>query len=63
MNNLLKPSIEQAQGTTDSTDWLSAHGDFLFNLAVGQVRDPLVAEDLVQETFLGAIRAREVLCK
>ena len=59
MDNLLKASIEQAQGTTDSTDWLSAHGDYLFNLAVGQVRDALVAEDLVQETFLAAIRARD----
>jgi RNA polymerase sigma-70 factor (TIGR02943 family) len=26
---------------------------------VGQVRDPLVAEDLVQETFLAAIKARD----
>src|SRR6266481_9632075 len=59
MDNLLKPSMELLQGTTDSSDWLSAHGDYLFNLAVGQVRDPLVAEDLVQETFLAAIRARD----
>src|SRR5215831_14665096 len=40
-------------------NWLAAHGDYLFNLAVGQVRDPLVAEDLVQETFLAALRARD----
>jgi RNA polymerase sigma-70 factor (ECF subfamily) len=31
----------------------------LFNLAVGQVRDPSVAEDLVQETFLAALKARD----
>jgi RNA polymerase sigma-70 factor, ECF subfamily len=42
-----------------ASDWLAAHGDYLFNLAVGQVRDPLVAEDLVQETFLAAIKARD----
>src|SRR5512136_2849120 len=42
-----------------ANDWLAAHGDYLFNLAVGQVRDPLVAEDLVQETFLAALRARD----
>ena len=41
-----------------ANDWLAAHGDYLFNLAVGQVRDPLVAEDLVQETFLAAVRCR-----
>ena len=59
MDKLLKPSSEQAQETADSSDWLSSHGDYLFNLAVGQVRDPVVAEDLVQETFLAAIRARD----
>ena len=42
-----------------ANDWLAAHGDYLFNIAVGQVRDPLVAEDLVQETFLAALRARD----
>ncbi|HEY5911383.1 MAG TPA: sigma-70 family RNA polymerase sigma factor [Verrucomicrobiae bacterium] len=42
-----------------ANDWLAAHGDYLFNLAVGQVRDPVVAEDLVQETFLAALRARD----
>jgi len=42
-----------------ANDWLAEHGDYLFNLAVGQVRDPLVAEDLVQETFLAALRARD----
>jgi RNA polymerase sigma-70 factor, ECF subfamily len=46
-------------GGAESCDWLSMHGDYLFNLAVGQVRDPLVAEDLVQETFLAALKARE----
>src|ERR1700746_3126073 len=42
-----------------ANDWLAAHGDYLFNLAVGQVRDPLVAEDLVQDTFLAALKARD----
>jgi RNA polymerase sigma-70 factor (TIGR02943 family) len=40
-------------------DWLTVHGDYLFNLAVGQVRDQAVAEDLVQETFLAALKARD----
>ena len=48
-----------ANATMDDTacDWIAAHGDYLFNLAVGQVRDASVAEDLVQETFLAALRA------
>ena len=49
-----------SDATTDTAnDWLATHGDYLFNLAVGQVRDPLVAEDLVQETFLAALKARD----
>jgi RNA polymerase sigma-70 factor (ECF subfamily) len=59
MENSVKTNPGTALETTESCDWLSAHGDYLFNLAIGQVRDPLVAEDLVQETFLAAIRARD----
>jgi hypothetical protein len=35
-----------------SNDRVEAQSDHLFNFAVGQVRDPSIAEDLVQETFL-----------
>jgi len=40
-------------------DWIEAHADYLFNFAIGQVRDVSVAEDLVQDTFLAALKARE----
>lgn len=40
-------------------DWVARYGDYLFNFALGQVRDRSVAEDLVQETFLAAFKARE----
>jgi RNA polymerase sigma-70 factor (ECF subfamily) len=54
-------TIETKTGVeaNDSCEWLTAHGDYLFNLAVGQLRDPLMAEDLVQETFLAALKARD----
>jgi len=41
-----------------SSDWVEAHADYLFNFAVGQVRDTGVAEDLVQETFLAALKSQ-----
>jgi len=41
-----------------SSDWVEAHADYLFNFAVGQVRDTGVAEDLVQETFLAAVKSQ-----
>jgi len=44
--------------TTSPGQWVDAHGDYLFNFAVGQIRDPGVAEDLVQETFLAAFKTR-----
>ena len=40
-------------------DWVEANADYLFNFAIGQVRDASVAEDIVQETFLAAVKARE----
>src|SRR5690242_16300713 len=40
------------------SDWVDAHADYLFNFAVGQVRDANTAEDLVQDTFLAAVKAQ-----
>ena len=43
-----------------SGDWVEAHADYLLNFGIGQVRDPGVAEDLVQETFLAALKSQNV---
>src|SRR5204862_8353715 len=40
------------------SDWVGTHADCLFNFAVGQVRDTHAAEDLVQETFLAAVKSQ-----
>src|SRR5262245_33042039 len=45
-----------------SCNWVDAHADYLFNFAVGQVRDINIAEDLVQETFLAAVKASDTVC-
>jgi len=37
-------------------DWLNQHGDFLYRFALARLRDPHLAEDVVQETFLAAIK-------
>jgi RNA polymerase sigma-70 factor (ECF subfamily) len=39
--------------------WVEHFGDLLYRFALSRVKDPAVAEDLVQETFLAALRARE----
>src|SRR5438552_4999908 len=40
------------------SDWVDAHADYLFNFAIGQVRNANTAEDLVQDTFLAAVKAQ-----
>ena len=41
--------------------WLEEHGDFLLRYAYSRIRNQAVAEDLVQETLLAALRARDSL--
>lgn len=55
-------SEAQAKSLYQSPDperWLDDHGDYLFKYAVFRLRDDIVAEDAVQETFLAALKAYE----
>ncbi len=45
--------------TVAPEQWVEKYGDLLFGFAATRVRDPSIAKDLVQETFLAAIKARE----
>jgi len=55
--------MSQSQSDTalidDPESWVDHFGDFLYRFALSRVKDPAVAEDLVQETFLAALRGRE----
>jgi RNA polymerase sigma-70 factor (ECF subfamily) len=42
----------------DPATWVDLYGDFLYRFALSRVKDPSVAEDLVQETFLAALKSR-----
>lgn len=44
---------------SDPEKWVEEHGDYLFRCALLRVRDRVIAEDLVQETLLAALQARE----
>jgi RNA polymerase sigma-70 factor (ECF subfamily) len=44
---------------SDPERWVEEHGDCLYRFALLRVREPAVAEDLVQETFLAAIKGRD----
>lgn len=52
-NGETKRSISKS----NAHDWLNAHGDYLYRFALARLRDPHQAEDVVQETFMAAIKS------
>jgi RNA polymerase sigma-70 factor (ECF subfamily) len=52
-------SLRQPMAASEPEQWLEAHGSALYAFAYLHVRDAHQAEDLVQETFLAALKARE----
>jgi len=53
------PSAASSKNANDPALWVDEHGDVLYRYALARVRKPDVAQDLVQETLLAAMRARD----
>jgi RNA polymerase sigma-70 factor (TIGR02943 family) len=53
------PSAASRQKSNDPARWVDEHGDVLYRYALARVRKPEVAQDLVQDTLLAAMRARD----
>jgi len=53
-------SEDSSKKTTlsDPAEWLDQHGDALFGYALKYISDTTVAEDMVQETLLAALKGR-----
>ncbi len=49
---------ENSARIDDPVSWVDTCGDFLHRFALSKVKDPSVAEDLVQETLLAALKSR-----
>lgn len=45
------------KATLDPSKWVDRYADYLFNYTLSKVNDPVMAEDLVQETFLAALKS------
>jgi len=45
-------------GGIDPSEWVERYGDYLFRYAMLRLRDRAAADDLVQETFLAALKDR-----
>ena len=53
------PRAQPISPSPDPGQWLDDHGDYLFKYAIFRLRDHTAAEDVVQETFLAALKAYE----
>ena len=48
----------EAERLTDPDRWVDLHGNLLYSFALLRTRDAHAAQDLVQETFLAALKSR-----
>lgn len=55
---MLENSPADTRHALNPQRWLQEHGNVLFRYALARVRDRSTAEDLVQETFLAALRSQ-----
>lgn len=52
-------TVQQSMITCNPTDWVKLYADELYRFALIKVSDNGLAQDLVQETFLSALQAKE----
>jgi RNA polymerase sigma-70 factor (ECF subfamily) len=53
------PSNAPKDTTLKPTEWVNNYGDYLYRYALARLRDEMLAQDAVQETFLAALKAQE----
>ncbi|MEI9917508.1 MAG: sigma-70 family RNA polymerase sigma factor [Bacteroidota bacterium] len=51
--------METSKNSLHPSQWLALYGDYLYSYALLKVGSTATAEDLVQDTFVSAIRAKE----
>ncbi|ETN96703.1 RNA polymerase sigma-70 factor, ECF subfamily [Zhouia amylolytica] len=47
------------KNTLNPSEWVDLYADYLFNYTIGRVNDTEIAQDLVQETFLAALKSAD----
>ncbi len=51
-------AFSEGRPLEDPSVWVDLYGDYLYRFALSRINDPTLAEDLVQETFLAALKSR-----
>lgn len=51
------PLDGSARGLSDPSEWVNTHGDYLYAYSLRRLRNPSLAQDVVQETFLAALES------
>lgn len=51
--------MKPAHLLSPANKWIDLYGDYLYSIAVFKTNDKVVSQDLVQETFLSALKSRE----
>jgi len=59
LRSLRNLMAEEGKHKLEPRSWVDNHGDYLFNYAIVRVNDREKAEDLVQETFLAGLKAKD----
>ncbi len=50
--------MSKAESNLDPSNWTAEYGDYLFCIAMSRLRNLGASEEVVQETFLAAIKAK-----
>ncbi len=53
-----KDPMAPGKAVSDPSLWVDRYGDYLYGFALRRIPDPTTAQDLVQETFLAALKSK-----
>ena len=51
--------MQQNSKELSPDEWVTRYADYLLNIAIYKVNDVSIAKDLVQDTFLSALKGKE----